>query len=200
MGFRDEFLSRLRKANHNDGPDIFPMSSKSSYTTPPPRKSTVYHRTDVAPPRGYGYWLLLLAVAAFAYGIGGWTHSTAIPPHGPNQAAGETPADVVTVEVTKEVTVTKQVPALPKECSDALQLAAEIEKASAPVINSGDRTTDLLKQARIAITEKNHQKLNDIGTQVNSMQNQTSGATASLLDLQSRLAVKLQDCNHALGR
>lgn len=199
MRFRDEFLSRLRKSNYNDGPDIFPMGSTASYTAPP-RKPTVYKRTDVAPQRGYGYWLLLIAVAALAYGIGSWTHSTAIPERGPSQAAGETPADIVTVEVTKEVTVTKKVPSLPKECSDALQLAAEMEQASGPIVDSGGNMTDLLKQARIAIAEKNYKKLNEIGTQVNALQNKTSGSTTKLLDLQGSLAKKLQDCNHALGR
>lgn len=199
MGFSNEFLSRLRKANHNDGPDLFPMGSTASYTAPP-RKPTVYHKSDIAPARGYGYWLLLIAVAALAYGIGSWTHSTAIPERGPSQAAGETPADVVTVEVTKEVTVTKAVPTLPKECSDALQLAAEMEQVSGPIINSGDNMTDLLKQARIAITERDYKKLNEIGTKVNTLQNKTSGSTAKLLDLQGNLAAKLQDCNHVLGR
>lgn len=197
MEFRDEFVSRLREANVNDGPDVF-----TAHSTPAPRSGIprVYRRTEAAPPRGWGYWLLLFAVAVLAYGVGSLTHATAIPSHKPNQAAGEPPAEVVTVTVTKEVTVTKTVPGLPKECSDALQLAVEMEQESGPIIDSGGQTTDILKEARIAIAERDQKKLNSLGTQVNGLQNKMSGSTAKMLDLQSRFAAKLKDCNRVLGR
>jgi hypothetical protein len=211
MTFRNEFMRRFREANRNDGPDIFPSESRratpmgrtTSYTAPPrPSVPRVYRRGEAAPPRGYGYWLLLAAVAVIAYGIGGWTHATAIPDHRANPATGELPADTVTVAVTvtKEVTVTKAVPQVPQACTDALAIATEMAATADPVINSGSRTEDLLKAARIAVAEKDTKKLNDIGTQLNTLENKTSGATQHLLDLQTRLAGKLKECNQVLGR
>jgi hypothetical protein len=211
---RDDFMSRFREANRNDGPDIFPtshsratpMGSTSTYTAPPRPASPVsaaprvYRVGEDAPARGWGYWFLLAAVAVIAYGIGSLSHATAIPDHKPNQAAGEHPVDPVTVTVTKEVVVTKAVPQMPQACTDALAIATELAGTADPVINSGGRMEDLLKQARIAVAEKNTTKLNDIGTQLNTLENKTSGATQHLLDLQSRLAGKLKECNQDLGR
>lgn len=200
MNFDSDFLSRLKSANAEKGPDVFsPTRPKKSKTAKPAQSTPVtYDSRKVGPPRGWGYWLLLAAVALFAYGFGSLTHSTSIPERRPNQALGDEPVQTVTVTITKEVT--KAVPQMPPACTDAIQLAIDLSKETPTVINSGGRTTELLKEARIAITEQNHQKLNAIGTQVNALKNSTSASTQYLLELQDRFVSKLNDCNHALGR
>lgn len=172
------------------------MGATADYTR---ARGRTCQRGEAAPVRGWSYWFLLAAVALVAYGIGSWTHATAIPEH---RAAvpGATPVDTVTVTVTKEVTVTKTVPQMPKDCVDALQLATELAGSADPILNAGGQATDILKKARIAITEKDHAKLNQLGSQLNELDNKTSGATERFLDLQKRLAGALQNCNHALGR
>lgn len=201
-----EFLSRLKSANAEEGPDVFgparPTENRARHPAPPGSKISpvpaTYDRRQVGPPRGWGYWLLLIAVALFAYGVGSWTHSTDIPERRTSPALGDAPVQTVTVTVTKEVT--KAVPQMPQACTEALQLAIDLSKETPTIINSGGRTTDLLKEARIAITEQNHQKLNSIGTQINTLKNNTSASTQHILELQDRFAAKLNDCNHALGR
>ena len=198
MGFRDDFAARFREANQHRGPDIFPPHNQSRRTRPMGR-GRARQRSESTSIRGWGYWFLLVAVAVIAYGCGGWTHATAIPEHR-SAVPGEVPTDTVTVTVTKEVTVTKAVPQLPKDCADALQLATELAGSADPILNAGGKTSDILMQARIAITEKDHAKLNQLGSQLNDLDNKTSGATDRFLDLQKRLAGALQNCNHALGR
>lgn len=183
---KDDFLDSLRRGNRNTAAKIFPEDESH------PEKR-----------RPFLPWFVIAAVAIFFYGLGSWTHTSDIPDHRAETAPTEiVPAETVTVTVTvtKEVTVTKTVPAMPKDCTDALQIAIDLEKYTPTIINEGGRATDILKEARIAIVEKDHQKLNALGTRVNNMTNEASAATSNLQQLQDRLVAKLADCNHVLGR
>lgn len=137
--------------------------------------------------------LVVVGLVAMAFGI--WLDHNVVTP--PVYVYG--PAPTVTVTEHEREVIHDTVNTVPESCRETITLIDKMTPYLKTVLGSSGKISDILSQARVAITMQDHKGLVKASDQNNQIANDMASASNNLLDLMQRYDIAVQQCLKDLG-
>lgn len=160
-----------------------------------------FGRPDKPTPHRYSMGTVLV-IAVLTGIVGMRIHGGLTPPPPPRHTVtvpGPTVTVVVKVTVDREkpapAPTQVQVPAVPEDCTAAIQITLNMQNALATITAASSRQTDILSEAHVAILSKDVTGMTKAGNDQRQLENDVSDARRVVNEGMVNLKAALDRCN-----
>ena len=134
----------------------------------------------------------VIAVLIVGLVLGIWIDRNAI--RAPEYVYG--PAPTVTITEHEKEIIHDSTPTLPESCKEALALVGEMTPYLESILGSSGKISDILSQARVAITMQDHSALVDASNKNNHLSNDMAKGNNELSDMLYRYKEAMHQCSN----